>query len=203
MHMENFNFNKQESKESQEKKGLSLEEFKKVQQAALDTVAERGSNYYGWVNAPELSDEGKLEHTSGWGENQETKEISPAEALEIMNQKLDGAYGERFIMSLGTIASLIENEYNVRFVQFQEEEGTPFDAQGWTVMVVETMPVFHISPEDLKLENVGDLVEILQDNSTPDVSWKNTNKVGEFQALLKGSIEPNLDLVKIAQEGSE
>ena len=184
-------------------KKLTKNEFARIVRAALARVAERGSDFYGWVNAPEASADGTITHTSGWGDDATTREISGAEALGIMGKKLDGAYGERFVMSLGLVAGLIANGYSVRFVQFQSEAGVPFDASGWTVMVIETMPVFHISPDDLRASEVADLVEVLQDNSAPEVSWKNTNKVGEFAALLAGSLEPGLDLVKIAQEGSK
>lgn len=105
-------------------------------------------------------------------------------------------------MSLGMMAALIANGYAVRFVQFAAEEGVPFDAEGWTVMVIETMPMFHISPDDLRVADVVDLVEVVPDNSAPDVAWKGTNKVGEFAALLAGATQPGLDLVAIARKGS-
>ncbi len=180
---------------------LNINNFRLIANAAIKKIVENGAGYYGWVNAPIVDGE-KITHTSGWGDQQKTKEVSPTEALEIMSQKINGAYGERFVMSLGLIAALIKNGYSVRFVQFQAEEGVPFDAKGWTVMIIETMPVFHISPDDLRLEDVKGLVEILPDNSVSEVSWKNTNKVGEFTALLAGSIESDLDLVQIAQENS-
>ena len=182
---------------------LNKTDFQKIAEAAQAVVAQRGQNYYGWVNSPESDENGVLTHTSGWGDNQQTREVSGAEALEIMKGKLNGAYGERFITSLGTIAALIANGYNVRLVQFGSEPGVPFDAEGWTVMIVETMPVFHISPDDLRMSDVADIVEILDDNQAPDVSWKNTNKVGEFKALLMGACQPGLNLVEIAQEASK
>ncbi len=182
--------------------GLSLQEFKKISEAAIKVVKERTAGYYGWVNAPEM-DGKKIVQLQGWGDSAKKVEVTSGEALSIYKRKLDGAYGERFIMSLGTIAALIANGYAVRFVQFQSEAGVPFDASGWTVMVIETMPVFHVSPDDLRLSDIEDVVEILTDNQDPAVSWKKTDKVGEFKALLAGSIEPGLDLVKIAQEASK
>lgn len=181
---------------------LNMNSFARITTAAQTVVAQRGQNFYGWVNSPEVSAEGKLTHTSGWGDQATTREVTGAEALAIMKGKLNGAYGERFICSLGTVAALIVNGYSVRFVQFRAEPGVPFDASGWTVMVIETMPIFHVSPDDLRLADVADVVEILDDNTTPDVSWKNTNKVGEFAALLAGATKPGLDLVAIAQENS-
>lgn len=180
---------------------LSIKNFKRISEAALAVVKERGQAFYGWVNSPVVEGE-KISHSTGWGDNVKTREVTPSEAVRIMSSKLDGAYGERFVMSLGLISALIRNGYSVRFVQFQAEKGVPFDASGWTVMVIETMPVFHISPDDLRAKDISDLVEILSDNSAPDVAWKSTDKVGEFTALLAGSLESDLDLVKIAQDNS-
>lgn len=182
---------------------MDLKSFGRIAAAAHRVVAERGAAYFSWVNPPVAAPDGKITHSSGWGDAAITREISGAEALEIMSRKLDGAYGERFITSLGMVAALIANGYHVRFVQFRKEPGVPFDASGWTVMVIETMPMFHVSPEDLRLADVEDLVEILDDNSTPDVAWKNTSKVGEFAALLAGVTQPGLDLVAIAQRESK
>ena len=47
------------------------------------------------------------------------------------------------------------------------------------------------------------IVEILDDNQAADVCWKQTNKVGEFAALLAGACQPGLDLVTIAQTASK
>jgi len=82
-----------------------------------------------------------------------------AEALAICKRKIDGAYGERFLCSLGLVTALVANKYEVRFVQFAKEAGVPFDASGWTCMVIGTMPIFHVSPDDLRASDVGDRVE--------------------------------------------
>lgn len=182
---------------------LNLKDFFRITAAAQKVVAQRGQDFYGWVNSPEAQADGKITYSSGWGDQITTREVSGPEALEIMKRKLDGAYGERFITSLGTIAALIANGYIVRFVQFRKEQGIPFDAEGWTVIVVETMPIFHVSPDDLRLADVADIVEMLDDNQAPDVCWKQTNKVGEFAALLAGSCQPGLDLVAMAQADSK
>lgn len=181
---------------------LNMEQFGRVAAAAQTVVAARGADYFGWVNAPEAKADGTLTHSSGWGDSAQTREISGAEALEIYKKKLDGAYGERFVTSLGMVAALITNGYAVRFVQFRKEPGVPFNASGWTVIVVESMPLFHVSPDDLRLGDVSDVVEILDDNSAPEVAWKGTNKVGEFAALLAGACQPRLDLVSIAKSAS-
>lgn len=181
---------------------LNLAQFTRIAQAAQAVVATRGPGYYGWVNAPEVGADGKLTHSSGWGSSATTREVTGAEALDIYKKKLDGAYGERFVTSLGLVAALIAQGYNVRFVQFRKEAGVPFDASGWTVIVVETMPLFHISPDDLRLTDVSDVVEILDDNNAEAVKWKGTNKVGEFAALLAGATQADLNLVEIAQTAS-
>jgi len=182
---------------------MNIQDFSKIATAVQKVITLRGANFYGWVNSPEAQADGKLYHTSGWGDQVTTREVSGIEACEILKKKLDGVYGERFVCSLGTVAALIANDYTVRFVQFRKEQGVPFDAQGWTVMVIESMPIFHVSPDDLCLADVADVVEILDDNSAPDVCWKQTNKVGEFAALLAGACQSGLDLVKIAQEASK
>jgi hypothetical protein len=70
-------------------------------------------------------------------------------------------------------------------------------------MVIETMPIFHVSLDDLRLADVADVVEMLDDNQAVDVCWKQTNKVGEFAALLRGACESGLDLITIAQAASK
>lgn len=170
--------------------------------ATIKKTKENGAEHYAWRNSPEVSFQSWTQ-VQGWGENASAVEISAAEAGSIFQSKLNGAYSERFAMSVGTIAALVANGYNCRLVQFAQEEGTPFDASGWLVVIVETMPVFHVAPWDMDASLVKDQVEILIDNSHEDVSWKNTNKVGEFAALLQGSVEPGLDLVSIAQELSK
>jgi len=188
-----------ESSQKQERSMLKLKEFRCLVAAAKAVVATRGADYYGWVNSPVASADGKLTHT---GRGDSAEEISGEEALAIYKRKLDGAYGERFVTSLGMVAILIAHGYSVRFVQFRKEPCVPFDATGWTVIVIEGMPLFHVSPDDLRLADVVDIVEILDDNQAPDVCWKQTDKVGEFAALLAGSCQPGLDLVAIAREWS-
>lgn len=182
---------------------MNLQQLARVATAAQAVVAARGADYYGWVNSPEASADGTLTHSSGWGDSAKTEVVSGAQALGVMKSKLDGAYGERFVCSLGLVAALVANGYNVRFVQFRSEPGVPFNATGWTVMVIEGMPIFHVSPDDLRLADVADVVEILDDNKSSDVCWKNTNKIGEFAALLAGACQSGLDLVAIAKAASK
>jgi len=173
---------------------LTKETFELVTQAALKRVAELGAGYFGWKNSPEFED-------GSWKSGSD--EISAEDAAGVFKQKIDSGYSERFVMSLGTVASLISNGYNVRLVQFEKEEGVPFDASGWLVIAVEGMPIFHVSPDDLDSSGLEDIVEVLSKNNEEcGVKWQGTNKVGEFTALLRGSLEPGLDLVAIAKEHS-
>lgn len=176
---------------------LTIETFKKIVAAATKKINENGQNFYGWKNSPTFI--GGEWHD---GESADATVITAGVASSQSEAKLNGAYGERFVMSLGMISALIANGYNIRFVQFNSEPGVPFNAEGWTVIVVETMPIFHIAPWDLAMEDVSEIVELLNDNSTEDVSWKGTNKVGEFKALLDGSLQKGLNLLQIAQTHS-
>jgi len=182
---------------------LTLESYQKVAEAAIQAVNNNGVSFYSWVNAPVVEDNGIITHTTGWGDSAETRDVSGEEVLDIMTGKLNGAYGERLITSLGTVAALIMNGYFVRLVQFRREEGIPFEADGCTSIIIETMPVFHCEPHDLCLEGIEDLVEVLDSNKTEDVCWKETNKPSEFAALMAGVCQPGLDLVKIAQAASK
>lgn len=179
-------------------KNLNKKSIKKLISAALKQIEKNGSNFYGWQNAPIVKGN-KITHTSGWGDSETKLEISTQEAFKIYESKLNGAYGERFAMTVAMLPGLIENGYSVSLVQFAQEKGIPFNANGWLVVIVESMPIFHISPDDLSGNDVEEMVNILCDNQHTDVCWKKTDKVGEFNALLQGSVEPGLDLVKIAQ----
>ncbi len=182
---------------------LTKDDLKKIIAAAIKMAEKNGASYYNWQE-PAIFHPGTENWTQkrGWGKNVKNVIVGHQEVEQIFNAKLDGAYGERLMMTLGLLVPLIDNGYNLRLVQFQEEVGVPFDANGWLALIVETMPVFHWSPGNLDASDLGSIVELLEDNEAPDVSWKNTNKVGEFHALMRGSLEPGLDLLKIAQEYS-
>lgn len=182
---------------------ISILDLSRVAAAAQEIVAERGQTYYQWTNEPEVSANGFITHKEGYGDEAVVSVITASEALAIMGKKIDGAYGERFICSLGAVAALIMQGYSVRLVQFRREPGVPFDAAGWLVVVIETMPIFHVSPDDIRTADIADLVEILDDNQSQDVCWKGTNKVGEFAALLSGATRSGLDLVAIARAASK
>jgi len=177
---------------------LDKKDIETIIEAVIKANTNKGTGYWAWKNAPEYRD-------GVWTrviKDDVEAIISPQDAQEVYQRKLDTAYSERFNMMLGTLGAVVSNGYKCGLVQFQQEAGVPFDASGWLALVVETMPVFHISPADMCLEKIEDMVNILSDNNAPEVSWKGTNKIGEFAALLKGALRPGLDLVAIAKEYS-
>jgi hypothetical protein len=150
-------------------------------------ISRKGAGFYGWVNAPEVKD-GALTHTSGWGENSKTVEVSAQEALDIYKSKLDGAYGERFALTMALLPGLIRQEKKVALLQIQKEEGTPFDATGWLVLSIEGHPAFHLAPWDLpmgEVEKTGLVTLVLEGSEEAKIhGWKNTTKVDELSNLL-------------------
>ncbi len=172
---------------------LTSHSLKRLYNISLEKIRTKGASYYNWKNSP-IEKNNKIYYVENGVEN----EIEIGAALEIMNQKLSSTYSERYVGMLGMLSSLINNGYDIRLVQFADELNVPFDAHKWIVLIVETMPIFHINPADLDTEQISDLVEIHNDNTHESVCWKGTNKIGEFTSLLQGCIYPNLDLVKIA-----
>lgn len=150
-------------------------------------IARKGAGFYGWVNAPEVKDD-VLTHTSGWGENSKTVEVSAQEALDIYKGKLDGAYGERFALTMALLPGLIRQGKKVALLQIQKEEGTPFNATGWLVLSIEGHPAFHLAPHDLpmgEVEKTGLVTLVTEGSEEAKVhSWKNTTKVDELSNLL-------------------
>jgi hypothetical protein len=180
-------------------KNLTLATLQVIFVAAISRLTANGARFYRWINRPNFQGDGQW-HDGEW---EGAPQITPEAASKNLEEKTNGAYGERFLASLGLIAALIANGYKCRFVQFRKEVGIPFDATGWTCIVVETMPVFHIAPWDLDTTGLAEVVELLDDNKAVDVSWKDTDKVGEYTALLQGTLTSGLDLVAIAQAASE
>lgn len=150
-------------------------------------VARKGQAFYGWVNAPEVKN-GVLTHTTGWGDNTQTREISAEGALDIYKGKLDGAYGERFALTMALLAGLIRQGKKVALLQIHEEAGVPFDAQGWVVVSIEGYPLFHLAPWDLPMASVAELglVTVVVKGSDEEKvhAYKGTNKVSEFGMIL-------------------
>lgn len=187
---------------SVQKKSLAEGDLVILFAAAQKRMVANGANFYGWKNRPTYGNRRWHNGDTEIKGRLTDRVMSPEAASVQVKAKLDGAYGERFLLSLPTIAGLIRNGYRVRLVQFQKEVGVPFDANGWLCVVVETMPLFHIPPWDLDAVGLVEIVEILADNTAPDVSWKQTNKIGEFTAILQGTLYEGLDLLAIAQEAS-
>lgn len=151
-------------------------------------IARKGASFYGWVNAPTVQDNGVLTHTTGWGDNTITRKVSAKEAFEIYEGKLNGAYGERFALTMALIPSLIAKGKKVALLQIQKEEGLPFNAEGWLVLSIAGFPLFHLAPWDLPMDEVAKagLVTLVAEGSEESNvhGWKGTDKVQELSSLL-------------------
>ena len=165
---------------------LNAGQLRRLAEAAKAGSARRGVEFFAWKNAPEVSASGAITHTYGWGSNATTREVSAEEALSIDKQKLDGAYGERFALSVAVAIGLAARGVPVHLLQKQKEIGTPFDASGWLILAVDGHPVFHISPGDLSLDDVKDICLLVPEGSQADraFAYKGTNKVGELSRLI-------------------
>lgn len=181
-------------------KYLSAKDTKEIESAVMASYDVSQTN---WIDAPEVVN-GKLVHTSGYGDTAKTAEVSVEEALAIYKKKVDGAYTERFLLFVGQLEAIIKNGYKVALIQHQGSDGAPFDSNGWLVAVVETLPIYHIAPWNLDLKDVESLVSLVpQAESENDlVCYKGTNKRGEFKALQVAVSKKGEDLVKIAKEFS-
>ena len=170
---------------------LSSQSVNEFLEIALAAAAKKGAEFYGWKNAPTYKN-GGFSHSSGWGESTKTSEVSPQRALDIYQEKLDGAYGERFLLMAAAIPGLVSNGHKVAFLQLQKEEGVPFDATGWIVISVNGYPLFHIAPTDLPMAEMNEkgLVNLIVEGSAEakEHEWKGTNKVQEFEKLLSWAI---------------
>ena len=155
---------------------------------AKAACAARGPEFYAWRNAPVASTDGRITHTSGWGDSAQTREVTAAEALDICKAKLDGAYGERFMLTVAYVVSAVRSGVRVALLQLQKEPGIPFDATGWVVVSVNGYPMFHVAPEDLPLgevEKAGMINLVLEGSEDANAhGWKGTNKVEELSLLL-------------------
>ena len=156
-----------------------------------------------WVDAPEVVG-GKLVHTSGYRDTAKTTEISVEEALAIYKKKVDGAYTERLLLFAAQLEAIVKNGYKVALIQNQGHDGAPFDSEGWLAIVVEGLPIYHIAPWDLNLNDVKDLVTLIPPTESENelISWKDTDKRGEIMALNAAVTGSGKDLVGIAQRFS-
>ena len=191
-------------------KFLSVDDAKKVFEIFMETFTQEK---VAWVNAPEFK-EGKLFHTSGHGDSAQTREISPEEALAIDKKKLDGAYTERCQLLLSILIPIVENGYSVALIQHQAHDGAPFNSEGRLIVVVEGLPIYHISPEDLDVSLLEELVTLIPQEEVDNdlICWKKTDKVGEAAAIFTAASQPKyiqvfsktieIDLIEIAQKFS-
>lgn len=164
---------------------LTSEGLRALAEIAKVGIARRGVDFYSWRNAPKIKD-GVLTHTEGWGESATTRPITIEEGLAICQAKLDGAYGERFALSVATAAAAAKGGALVHLIQKQAEKGVPFDANGWLILAVNGHPLFHISPDDMSGEDAKELVLLVGDE-TPAAEyfgWKGTDKVAELSMLI-------------------
>lgn len=174
---------------------VTHKDFPTLTAIALQAAEARGTEFYSWKNPPVYDRErGVFTHTTGWGDSQQTREISPQEALEVYKSKLDCAYGERFLLTISAVRALLNAGCTVALLQLTKEPGIPFDANGWIVVSVNGYPMFHISPNDLPLQAVQDagLISVLHDDSpaAKEHGWKGTNKPQEFDLILGWSSAP-------------
>lgn len=106
----------------------------------------------------------------------------------IMKEKLNGAYTERFVMTVLALKSLIMGHNMVHLCQIKNEN-TPFDANGWVVVCVDDYPMFHISPSDLNMNDIKEIVNVIDDKEDHPFKWKGTNKIQEFLYMLDAVTE--------------
>jgi hypothetical protein len=177
-------------------KFLTIANFATIFAIAIARMTQLGRGYYDWKNAPVPSEDGSWTHTEGWGSSAKTNSVNATEVEKIFTAKLDGAYAERAYMALMGLFALALKGAKVALIQIKEESGLPFDAAGWTVFAVEgpggnLLPMFHINPEDLPGEQLGDLCNIIYPG-TPEATataWDPTAQGGgkpqEFAYLFE------------------
>ena len=145
---------------------------------ATEIARARGHGHFAWRDAPSES-------------------LTREESDVIWKAKLAGVYSERCLASLGMLIPVVGQGYGVRFVQFAEEEGVPFDAAGWTVIAVSGVsasgedawwPILHLSPDDFCADGLDDIVEVVNKNDEENgfISWDDLRptKPAEYAALL-------------------
>lgn len=166
---------------------LSMEAMASLFGIVKAEIARKGADFYGWKNAPVVIDN-KLCKVVGYGEGAKNEEITAQEAVEIFEAKLNGAYGERFAITIALLAGLIRQGKKVALLQINKEEGVPFNASGWLVASIEGFPMFHLAPWDLPMAEVqkAGLVTIVAEGSEEAEihGWKGTDKTQELSSLL-------------------
>lgn len=154
---------------------------------------QKGPDFYGWKESPKYDvSTGKWTHETGWGDNKKTRIISAMEAEEIFKAKLNGAYGERFMLLMAYVVAAVSKGVKVAFLQMKEDD-TPFDPEGWLVLSIDGHPYFHLAPWDLPVAEVeaAGFVTVVREGTpeadehkwTPEVSGN--GKPDEFEGLLR------------------
>ncbi len=165
-------------------KTLNTANFARIVDAAIVTAEKHGHAYYGWKDDP-------------------ATDLDRSAADAVWKSKLNGAYGERLLASLGMLDAVVRHGYPVRFVQFEKEE-VPFDATGWTAVAVGGKrgwwAFLHLAPWDFLAEGLNDLVEVIEENN-PDngfIPWVELQptKPAEYGALLRAAQGPGIDLIE-------
>ncbi|MCB0324345.1 MAG: hypothetical protein KDD69_12265 [Bdellovibrionales bacterium] len=176
---------------------LNQEQAATLAAIATAAAAKKGRQFYDWRNSPTVNEAGGWSHTTGWGDSATSVEISPQDAAKIFEAKLNGAYGERLLLSVAYAVAAVAAGKKVAILQIKEEAGTPFDPQGWLVLSIENHPFFHLAPWDLptaELEAEG-LVNVIH-KASPEadlMAWKpeigSDGKPKEFGLLLAWIVE--------------
>ena len=171
------------------KSALSAADLAVLADAAKTGIARRGVGFFSWRNAPEWNGK-KFTQLQGWGDSTETVTLTPDEALGVGRAKLDGAYGERFALSVAWAIQAAKQGVPVHLLQKIAEKGVPFDATGWLILAINGHPVFHISPDDLDPAMVEEITLLVEEGSEADEAfgWKGTNKVGELCGLIDAAL---------------
>ena len=164
---------------------LTLANISTLFSAAIKRLEANGPDFYGWKNDPALKEDGSVVQTQGWGESATEVPVGVAGGFEIFKAKLNGAYGERFLNTLGFIFALVAKGKRVAIHQ-KAEKGLPFDADGWVIFCIEGYPMFHVAPWDLPMAEIQELVSLVNEGTEEYAwtEWKGTNKVSEYTMLL-------------------
>ena len=157
----------------------------------------KGPGFYAWRESPKFDEStGKWTHETGWGASKETREIGGTEVAEIFGDKLNGAYGERLMLTVALVVSLVARGHKVAILS-KREEGTPFDPEGWLVLSIDQFPYFHLAPWDLPTAELGaaGLVSHVVPGSAEEAEhdWKKeisgNGKPDELSGLLRKLLE--------------
>jgi hypothetical protein len=154
-------------------KPLTLSQLHAFSGIVNKSVSAKGQDFYKWRDSPE-------------------KNSNVDEIFSTFEAKLNGAYGERCVLSIAFATMAAKAGKKVALLQKQDEPGLPFNAEGWLVLGIEGHPLFHIAPWDLSMAAVkdADLVTLCPKGSTLDQewTWKGTDKVQELSMLSDWAI---------------